>query len=510
MSRCALWAALLLLPLAACRKSGAITDPEDLCHEEEDGAFGSLTVCASGEVPNVYRVAWEAGEGTAWIDYGLDDAETRDVARLTQSTPASNGGEIAILGMKANHSYAFQPVHLGTDGVEVRGDVHLVTTPAPPQYLPQFTISDYDPSATFEGEGGVFLLSLIQGGESAVVVIDRDGEYLWYRGADGGFSIPSVHPSPNDAAFVYTQNDRFQTSPYGGVVKIAVDGSYRTITHSYNGHHDAIEVPGEDTITFLAAELGSAEVGGETMNIAGDTITETTLGATEDSPVEVVYSLFSNYPYAPWEMCQHFNALAYNTDARDWSHSNSIMMAEDGNYYVMSKNFDALMKVERSTGALMWQIGDSLNNEILDGTHNGDFTFVGGDDDRWSHAHMSHVWGTGTSGGMAVFDNGYHHVDENGDPVARSRATEYAWDEEARTVALVWDYPMPGNGFVPLLGDVRKLGNGNHLVSFTSSAILQEIAGDDTVVWQAVGDVGNGTGRITFLKDLYTLDEEGP
>lgn len=503
---------LLLLLLGGCfHRPGDDTAASD-CETWADATLGELKVCASAEVDNVWIVSGEGVvSGDVTVEYGLDDGGSGDAGLLTEATPAGAADPafaVPVLGMKAYHHYSLRVVVTGAGGERTEGEVHGYDVPPPPQALPTFTVDTRDDALAQDGGGGLFLLSLLQGGNSWVIVIDRDGDYVWWKAADEGFSIPSTHLSPNGPFFVYTQNDRNQTSPLGGIVRIAVDGSARTITWSEGGHHDAVELPGEGTIAFIGAEILDTDIGVAFDKLAADTIWEVPIGADSASQAREVFRLAE--AVEPWRMCSHFDAEAYNAEAYDWSHANSLMVAEDGDYYLMAKNFDALMKIDRETGALLWTLGDAMNEGTRDGTHDGDFTLVGADPDRFTHSHMSQVWGGGTDGHMSVFDNGYHRRLPSGDEVARSRATEYAWDEQARTYELVWEYDMPDQGFVPLLGDVRRLEGGNHLVSFTSSALVQEVTADGQVAWSASGDVGNGTGRITYLRDLYSLDEPTP
>ncbi len=65
----------------------------------------------------------------------------------------------------------------------------------------------------------------------------------------------------------------------------------------------------------------------------------------------------------------------------EWSHSNSIAYEpiEDA-YYILPRFFDALLKIDGTTGDLIWQMG---------GIH-GDFTSDEGPD-LLQHAHFSHV-----------------------------------------------------------------------------------------------------------------------
>ena len=109
---------------------------------------------------------------------------------------------------------------------------------------------------------------------------------------------------------------------------------------------------------------------------------------------------------------------------------------------------------------------------------------------------MSHFWGDG----FLVFDNGYHHAEMS------SRVVEYTIDPEAHTLQKVWEFASETGVFNPLLGDARRLPNGNTLVSWTISGMLTEITPDGVVVWRASVDLGSATGRLVYVSDIYDVE----
>lgn len=110
---------------------------------------------------------------------------------------------------------------------------------------------------------------------------------------------------------------------------------------------------------------------------------------------------------------------------------------------------------------------------------------------------MSHFWGDG----FLVFDNGYHHPD------LVSRVVEYHIDPEARTLKKVWEFASETSDFNPLLGDAKRLPNGNTLVSWTISGMVTEISPEGEVVWRASGDLGGATGRLVYVPDIYGVEQ---
>jgi hypothetical protein len=106
---------------------------------------------------------------------------------------------------------------------------------------------------------------------------------------------------------------------------------------------------------------------------------------------------------------------------------------------------------------------------------------------------MSHAW----RDGFVVYDNGSHH-----EPL-RTRVAEYAWDPEARSLRRTFAFDAENGVYDPVLGDIRKLDNGNYLVSWTMAGMLTELTPDGEVVWRASTDLGTAIGRIGYLPSFY-------
>ena len=365
--------------------------------------------------------------------------------------------------------------------------VKTVSVPRAPQELGRFSVSNVD--TTKMRAGGYILTSQIQAANSYMIIVDRDGDIVWYYKAPSGFSIPTTKPGRDGTSLLFTQNGSDEKTDVSSIQRIAIDGSRITSTRALLGHHSFVELP-DNRFAWIGLDLRKdvtavLEDGSEgQLYLAGDVIYEIGEGATDsDTPTEI-FNYFDDWGQPYW-MCRHFDAKAYQTDAQDWTHANSLMYLDDSDdLFIMSKNLDHLLRIDRSTGAIVWQIGG----------RESDFT-ASSDADWWSHGHMSYLY----EGGFIVFDNGYHH-----DPV-RSRVMAYTWDDATHQIDVDFKYSDTKGRFIQLLGDGRWLDNGDYLTSWTSAGILSELTPDGQVVWKAVTDVGTAVGRVTYLDDLYTL-----
>jgi hypothetical protein len=439
----------------------------------------STSIEVNKRVPTVVTLSWTSPLASqAWVEYGLD-------GELDQSTPVSDScntdHEVAVLGLKAGRSYSFRPVSMTPGGTRVEGPVRTVDLAAQPPGLPAFEVSR--PDAGEEEEGGFVLSSTLGVDNGWVVILDRDGDPVWFHKADGALSITTTLSGRDHKSILHSQYDVQQRTDVGGTVRMSLADGEPQLTPTYLAHHDFVELP-DGQLAWIQLELGTAEVDGEQVSVAGDRIVEAPEG---EDPGEgsTVFSFLEDYS-DPEPECVHFYADAFGTGAYDWVHANSLMYDdEEGAYYLMSKNLNALFKIDRTRGELIWQLGGE-----------GSTLELVGDGQPFTHAHMSHRWGDS----ILVFDNGYHQ-----NP-SRSRVVEYLIDEENKTYEQVWEYFDPDERFVQLLGDARRLPNGNTLVSWTSAGLLTEIDSEGAVVWQAESELGFSTGRVSWFQDLYRLE----
>lgn len=214
-----------------------------------------------------------------------------------------------------------------------------------------------------------------------------------------------------------------------------------------------------------------------------------------------------------WNALDHFSVLdaTEDVDLRSNSfrpfHINSMTLAPDGNLVISCRHMDELTKINRSTGQIMWRMGGSK-------CRNNQFTFLGDTVNNFfgfSHQHDPQFL---SNGNLLLFDNG------NLKPTQFSRAVEYEIDETNRRVRKVWEYIHPGNEmnpaglFVPAMGSVQRLPNGNTLIGWggTQGAngniiVLTEVQSNGSIALEIQGNIGSyRVQRIIFKSDPVQLD----
>lgn len=478
------------------------------------GDLPDLQITEGELVPTTVALSWTTGaSGRSWVEYGLD-------ASLSQRTPATAPGEaheVRLVGLKPQHSYHWRAITELGDGTLLQTGINTLQIPPPPQGLPRLTASVSDPRATVAS--GYLVTTLIEADGGWVVVLDGDGDVVWWydtghEGAIppdlvgltppgwGGHTLPitSRYDAATHSILVsfYDGDQQLDVATFRRIPLAALRAEEIVTTRTELGHHDFVYHPGEGTVAWLAYQVEPFEGA----RWAADAILETPEGARSSGAVSAVWSWHDDSGAEPELFDELQRSFASDIAELEWTHSNSLMYDPgSGAYFVMSKFLDCLVKIDRATGRGDW---------VLGGPHS-DFTLSSGQpvwtglrgSALWSHGHMSELWhdpeqGTG---GFVVFDNGYYHPGLGGGE-GWSRISEYRFDERTRTVDKIWEHAEPDGAFTPLMGDVRRLPGGTYLVGWSTLGRIEEITDAGEVLWRTNTAFGAITGRISWLPSL--------
>jgi hypothetical protein len=334
-----------------------------------------------------------------------------------------------------------------------------------PSWMPEASIT------VDEGQvdGEAIVAAALMDGSTAVIELQRDGRVTW--GSElPDFAAPSwIGLDGTDVLYNVHVHDR--RSENGSAIRVPRGGASweaRSVD-TPNSHHALAPLP-DGGLAWVAASFQTAEIDGEWFEVAGDQLLE----QDEAGNARLVYDFFGDYGRAPWRQCTHFDSTNYYPAAKDWTHVNSLVYQPwDDSYLMVARHLDALIKVDRQSGELIWQLGGEDN----------DFIWIG---QPLSHPHLSQSW----EGGLIAFDNGDHREPQF------SRVVELKLDEDARTAEIVWEHVEADGAFLRLLGDAKRLDNGNTLVSWTDLGRLDEISPLGELLWRAELPLGTVFGRV--------------
>ncbi len=422
-------------------------------------------------VPTVLRIEWDSpAAGISWVDYGLDGA-------LDHSTPlslrSSTHHHHLVAGLKAGRKYTLRAVVEKEDGELWQSDLGCAQVEPPPNEMARFDVKTTSGSESLAG--GYLLLTQVGQAWANVQILDRDGDVVWYQATEPRMVSFTAAPSLLGPGFLWLQEDNERGGEGSAVWRSTLDGVGDSITHSLAAHHDFAELP-DGRLATITREQREVEVDGVPTEIWTDSIWLYPEGNTDPEVGERLFDF-----YEAWE---HPVVLAPDTGpTKDWTHSNSLIHVDNA-FYLMSRNLDTLLKIDARSGELLWTMG----------APHSDFTSQS-EDPWWHHAHLSDLW----DGGMVLFDNGKTAE------VEQSRIVKYSWDEESRTVDIDWEYVLPKEDFVQAGGDVKRLPDGTYISSYSTLGTLVQLSPDGEELWRAELPVGAGTGRVSWLADLYEL-----
>lgn len=433
------------------------------------GDLDALTVEPSEHVPNVLTLRWSGPPGEVFVEYGLDGA----LDLLTPARWSEDGeAEIPLLGLKAGRGYSAVAVTVDEDGARHESELLSLDVPLPPADAPAMIARTF----VEDLEPGAILTSIAQPETAYLLMLDRDGDIVWWFAMDADFVVSSQSLSLDRQRVLALVGDKSQDTDVGSVYSIALDGSSVEIIRTPAAHHDFMELE-DGGLAWLAIAQQETEVDGHVVNVIGDAL----LTLDAEGQTAERFNVFQDY-VAPWRACPHFDGGMYGLIGHDWTHANSLIAGDGGTAYVGLRNLDALLHLDLETGALLGQLGG----------RDSDYTLLG-QSVPWTHAHISHAW----DDGLMVFDNGPF------EPNSVSRVVEYAVDHEARTYQQVWSHDIPTGGHVEVFGDARRLADDNVLVSWSTEGLIEEVGRDHEPRWDLQLYLGAFFGRVEWVGDLY-------
>ncbi len=364
-----------------------------------------------------------------------------------------NDGHATLYGLTASTDVEYRVV---TD--DWTSEAFSVATGELPAGLPRFTVVDEgDPGFNFIA--GSYLITADEG--SAVWVVNRDGEIVWYDILQGIGTVPVIHKVDDGFLYLVTSHS------YLGEAHVrwaSNDNRKQDVYALPMAHHDVIEVPG----ARFAAVVGEARVvDGE--NVVGDGIVE----MFDDGSTRTVWTAFDHLEV---QENDGWGTLAYPEGA-DWVHANGLDYDDaTGNYLFSMYRCECIASINRESGATNWVLG---GGEELLGTGLTLLDF----DEPFGPQHAPR-W---VDGGVLMFDNGYD--------AGTSRLLQFdiAGDVAHRS----WTYDQPGGYVTAVLGGVDVQADGGHLSSWGTLGEIVSTGPDDEIRWRVDIDPGHVLGQVS-------------
>lgn len=471
------------LALASCSGSGS--DPARL----EIVSAPALYANPNTWVPLTALVAVETSVPTR-IELEFSDG------LRTWRVPAARDHErvhtrVPVLGLRAGVPHTIQVIAVAETGEELRASSPLEWTP--PRLPADFPPIEVTASQPARMQPGGTMLNLVSPGRGDhMVLLDEQGEVIWYL--DDSF-LPR-NPAPQsflcvplpsgNLMLIVERRALLEVTMLGEVVGAwwatgqgpLPPGLPFTPVATDSFHHDLIVLPpgsGADFAT-LSTEVRAypnypTSVTDPTQvipsaSVVGDVVVE----FRRDGTIAREHRLLDLLD--PYRMC--YDSLSnwwddlYMQPTHDWSHANAVThVPGDDSLLVSLRHQDAVLKISRTTGLLQWILGP---HERWQAPWQG-FLLAAAPGFVWNfHQHAPTL---DADGSIVVFDNGNHRAVPPATGTAPaaswSRAVDLRIDPRTRTVATEWSHGVPpgGNGasfYSFFVGDADPLPNGNVLV----------------------------------------------
>ena len=411
----------------------------------------NVAVEVSEAVGTVVLVHWQTEEvTTGYVEYGL----TADYGLQTPITASGTEHTAQLLGLRSNETYHLRVV---ADGAVSEG--LTVTTDPLPSGLPSLALQG-DPDAM----PGFIPLPLI-GSQGAVVIVDGEGEIVWYHLIEGNSKGPrrvQLHP---DGTGLYVNDIGYEAE--ASISWSDWTGTDVSITSVYSHNHDfALESDGSLVLMVHDAQYF------EEQPYRGDALMRLHPDGTE----EMLWSAWDHFTPADVPSGE-------KTDS--WTHANALDLDEErGVFHLGMRNPSTILTIDAQTGALMSGLGEhpflsdfSFTEGTVPFNHQHQFEFVS--DER-----------------LLVFDN-------RPDTEAPTRVVEYAIDEDTQTIDEVWSYGHQPALDVYALGDVHRMDDGNTFIVWSTAGELQVVSPEGEVLWQLNAELGAAFGYATPVESLY-------
>lgn len=202
-----------------------------------------------------------------------------------------------------------------------------------------------------------------------------------------------------------------------------------------------------------------------------------------------------------WKSLDHIPVTDATSDINlrqsviDYIHANSLWQDTDGNILISCRHLDEVIKVNRSTGAVMWRWGGS-------GSKGNQFTWLNDTKDGFTGFSHQHTVQRLADGTILMFDNG------NLRPGAISRAVKYRINEVTKTAERIWEYDRFASVVSQSMGSAEELPNGNILVGWgnnSSGLVLTEVTPSGDVVAEVVAEPGYPSSSYRVSKTQFSM-----
>jgi hypothetical protein len=316
-------------------------------------------------------------------------------------------------------------------------------------------------------------------------ILDRQGNVVWFHPIPAGqtasdFRVQRYHGRPvltwwqgtglgglaSGTDYIY--NDRYQP-----IATVSAGNGLNADGHEFL-------ITPQNTALILAYTTATADltaIGGP----ANQTVID---GVVQEIDIRTGKVLFqwNSADHVPYSQSEQPLPASASTPW-DWFHINAVHLDSDGNLLVDARNTWTTYKVNRHSGAIIWQLGGKASSFTLKAAP-GQSLNDAGDIFAWQHDPESLG-----NGEYTFFDNESAGAANTGAGASSefgfSRAVRVILDERHRTATLVQSYDQPESLTASSQGNAQTTRDGNLLVGWGSLPYVSEFSRSGALLFNA-------------------------
>ncbi|WP_437920347.1 aryl-sulfate sulfotransferase [Sphingobacterium sp. LRF_L2] len=310
-----------------------------------------------------------------------------------------------------------------------------------------------------------FFLTQILTEPGAAVVLDMNGDIVWYEPFTKGVKVTSW--TKDNTVLCILGSEDIPSS--GGDEIVEVDRKGNHVTHFKLGEkqmdkmvHHEVRKDADGNIYAITFDKKVFD-----LSLAGGTKQDTVNGDGI-----VVFDKKGNKVWE-WSVLDHLDVLHFPNilkAKKDISHANSLFDDGKGNFLMSFRDLNQIWKIDRKSGKVLWKFG-----------LHGDFPML--QEDQFYSQHMAHM---NALGELMLLDNGVK--------TKQSRALSFVLDEQHKTAVKSLEIKYPALYFSSVKGNSCLLDNGLVLTCLTDPRAFFITDKNGRVLWKM--EVGGDPYRI--------------
>ncbi|MCB9230680.1 MAG: aryl-sulfate sulfotransferase [Bacteroidia bacterium] len=277
----------------------------------------------------------------------------------------------------------------------------------------------------------------------APLILDEEGYVVMY--------LPNSHNYSADFKY-FPEHQK-----YGFLGRSGNQTIYYVLDSNFNFLDSLENSPGisPDGHELQILANGNYLIGGattDTFDLSGDTINGIPASANTVALAYVVEEFTPAHNLVfQWSSNDYINPLegygqyGYDSTNYDYCHGNAICEDTDGNFLVSFRHLNAVYKIDRNSGGIIWKLGGKSSDFI--------FPFDAGFSGQHDIRRLP-------NGNITLFDNGNTHTPQN------SRAIEYQLNLTNYTANRVWSYKHTPPYYGRAMGNHQTTDQRYHLVNY--------------------------------------------